>query len=183
VTRAFVFPVGGGRTVKNSRSTCSVYRLSRKTPRLACPGAWRTPAGLDDVRSGPLLAAKRGRAMRTCPYRMATVWPHSDKQVTLLGAPHSSLATTRTGPTHFACRSSSRYRLHCARRMRMFCPIRLSRTGRHGTRWMPMPSSIMAKRSFLRRPDTAVIRTGGAASVHETLSPRMEPSRTWWDWQ
>ena len=84
------------------------------------------------------------------------------------GAPHSSLAT-RTGPTHIACRSSSRYRRHCARRMRMFCPIRLSRTGRHGTRRMPMPSSIMAKRSFLRRPDTAVIRTGGAASVHETL--------------
>ena len=51
-------------------------------------------------------AAKRGRAMRASLYRMAPIWPHVDKQVTVL--------VTLIAPARVSGQNSIRCRRHCA---------------------------------------------------------------------
>ena len=76
------------------------YAAKRVTPSLTCMSS-RCRAG--DIRSRPQ-AGGAGRANSASLYRMAPVWPHGDKQVTVLG--------TLTAPARVSGQNSIRCRRH-----------------------------------------------------------------------
>jgi hypothetical protein len=92
---------------KFESSTCGVEMLAcgETLPALPCLTCMASPCRAGDIRSRPQ-AGGAGRANSASLEGMASVWPHGDKQVTMLG--------TLTAPAPVSCRSPIRCRLRCA---------------------------------------------------------------------